>query len=129
MLGKVVITDSANHIAYGSMTVVTKVEREENAIIRYYSAIDEVLTRADVFLTHISYSYVKEQVFYVLIDAELYILMDQATRMGDLATALSIQTLISDEQYHINIVQNSYPDTYNFLMSLRDARHNIAEYY
>ena len=31
-LGDVIITDSANHNAYGTMTVVTKIEREEYTV-------------------------------------------------------------------------------------------------
>ena len=31
-LGDVIITDSANHTAYGTMTVVTKIEREEYTV-------------------------------------------------------------------------------------------------
>ena len=73
------------------------------AMNTYYSRIANSLTRADIFLSHISYSTVKEKI----LDELIY----KKNEQGDLET-----------------IKEKYPDTYNFLMSLNDHRATIAEY-
>ena len=42
------------------------------------------------------------------------------------AETYSLGDLLSDEQYHINVIKG-YPDTYDFMCSLRDGRADIAD--
>lgn len=51
-----------------------------------------------------------------------------AVNNGDIFTIQYYQGLLEDEQYHIDIIKVSYPDTYNFLCSIRDGLSDMGEY-
>ena len=72
------------------------------AINSYYESISSENTRANVFLGYINYETVKEKI--------------------------CSQLNIDNNEEGMNIIRNSYPDTYNFLCSLRDGLHHLAEY-
>jgi len=62
----------------------------------YYNGLTENRTRADIFLEHIPYFTVQSKVFSYL-------------------------GLISSTEANMNTLRNSYPDTYNFLLSLQNG--------
>ncbi len=99
-----------------------------DAINSYYSNMNASNTRADMFLQHISYSTVKQKIFYELIDADLYVLMTNASNQGDLYMTRHWLNLINDEQYHFDKIKSRHPDTYDFLMSLNDRLLTMAHY-
>ena len=99
-----------------------------DAINAYYGELNSTVTRADVFLSYISYSTVKGKIFYELIDKHLYFLISIATRNGDIFGQEHYSKLLNDEQYHMDSIKEHYPDTYNFLLSLQDRLANMATY-
>ena len=99
-----------------------------DAVANYYSSLSNNNTRAHVFTSYIAYDYVRSKVFYSLIDAELYKMMNAASESKDIATAMYYFELIHDEEYHWDTIKNSYPDTYNFLKSLNDLRATMGYY-
>lgn len=69
----------------------------------YFSTVPHTyVTRADLFLIYLSYDFVQQKVFWYL---------------G-----------VKDEEDPMGIIKQRYPDTYNFLCSLRDERSTMAEY-
>ena len=98
-----------------------------NAANTYYASLTSSYTRADVFLSHISYSTIKSKIYYRMVDEALYVLMALAEENDDTETLWQYFLLLNDEQYHLDIIM-SYPDTYNFMCSVRDGRADIANY-
>ena len=68
----------------------------------YYDSLNSQNSRADVFLGYISIDDVKQKIF---------------ARFG-----------IAKENNPMNIIKNSYPDTYNFICSLSDSLEHIMNY-
>lgn len=94
-------------------------------ISNYYSSLSSTNNRAHIFRNHISYEIVRTKVFYELIDAGLTRMRDNAQNDFEKLYYIS---LLTDEEYHWNILKNQYPDTYNFLKSLYDYRPNMGTY-
>ena len=61
-----------------------------------------------------AYDTVQKNVFYELIDSDFYDIIYIASEQGDIFTVIYYQDLINDEQYHWDILQSNYPDTYIF---------------
>ena len=99
-----------------------------NAINSYYSDLSTSCNRADVFLKYISFSTVKEKVFYEPIDKELNLLMSSASQYGNVSLVNYYTELMNDEQYHWDTIKDSYPDTYDFLKSLQNRQPSITDY-
>ena len=93
----------------------------------YYQSLTNQ-TRATVFLTYISFNYVKAKIFSALVDSELFELYYSALRQEDNDNAQVLFNLIYDEPYHWTVIRSRYPDTYDFLMSLNDELSLIAHY-
>lgn len=68
----------------------------------YYDSLNSQNSRADVFLGYISIDDVKQKIF---------------ATFG-----------IAKENNPMNIIKNSYPDTYNFICSLSDSLEHIMNY-
>lgn len=68
------------------------------------------------------------KVYNYLIDIDLNFLIQNAIDNGQYSLALYYESLLTDEQYHINVLANQYKDTYDFLMSLQDGLSNISYY-
>ena len=98
-----------------------------SALNHYYSNLS-TQTRADYFLSHISYEAIESMVYYELIDKNLYALMATAEELGDWAAFNLYSDLLFDEQYHIDTIKTRYPDTYDFLCSVRDGLSDISDY-
>ena len=92
----------------------------------YYSDLLHSCNRAEIFLSYISFNTVKAKVFNILIDRNLQTLISS---ISDPALIAHYIALINDEQYHWDKIKEKYPDTYNFLMSLRDKQPHIKNYY
>ena len=97
-----------------------------DAISNYYSSLSSTNNRSHVFTSHISYETARDMVFYELIDAELIGLINENYHNNDMIVYYS--NLLNDENYHWNVLNNRYHDTYNFLCSLRDHRSNSVNY-
>ena len=69
-----------------------------------------------------------EKVFYELIDADIITLMSVAYQQGDFVSYSYYSNLLNDEEYHWHTIQNLYPDTYNFLISLQTHLANLGGY-
>lgn len=94
---------------------------------QYYASL-ATHNRAFYFLTHISYGRVESRIYYELIDKDLYYLMNEALERGDTVTYNTFFELVNDEQYHIDTIRSNYPDTYDFLCSLRDILSDMEDY-
>jgi hypothetical protein len=69
----------------------------------YFSTVPHTyVTRIDLFLIYLSYDFVQQKVFWYL---------------G-----------VKNEEDPMGIIKQRYPDTYNFLCSIRDRRSTMAEY-
>ena len=55
-------------------------------------------------------------------------IMNSFYEAGYYESAEYYRNLLDDEEYHFEKIQEEYPDTYNFLMSLEDNLANIGEY-
>lgn len=99
-----------------------------SAINSYYSNLSSCFTRAHQFLSYINYTTVQEKVFYELIDKDLTLLMSSASQQGNIYLVNYYINLINNEQYHWDTISASYPDTYNFLLSLQNGEAHIVEY-
>ncbi len=97
------------------------------AVSDYYSCFTPNNNRATIFLSHINYEYVKKHVFYYLVDYGLE-LQIAGLDPDDMFNRIIYSNLLADEDYHWNILDRDYHDTYNFLKSLQDLRHTIGEY-
>ena len=98
------------------------------AINLYYSGLSACHTRSDVFLNYISYSTVKDKVFYELVDKYLTLWMEQASQQGQTHLVNYYLNLINNEEYHWSTIKTNFPDTYDFLKSLNDRLSNISHY-
>lgn len=99
-----------------------------DAISNYYCAFTSVTNRSHIFLSYISYETVCEKVFYELIDKDLILLMSLAANQGDTVSVNYYFNLLNDEQYHWDTIQEDYPDTYSFLLSLQNRLAYIADF-
>lgn len=72
---------------------------------------------------------VKAKIYYQLIDKELYTIIASMEAEGNYGGTQVLLNMIEDEAYHIEIIKNDYPDTYNFICSIRDLRNTIGNYY
>lgn len=54
--------------------------------------------------------------------------MNEALEQGDMVTYNTFFNLVNDAQYHIDTIRSNYPDTYDFLCSLRDELSDIVDY-
>lgn len=52
--------------------------------------------------------------------------MNSASEQGSISWVNYYYNLINNEQYHRDTIKASWPDTYDFLLSLQDRRRNIA---
>lgn len=77
-------------------------------------------------MRYISYAKVEEMVFYELIDRDLALYMSEAAEQGNTFLVKYYQDLLNDNQYHWDTIKKSYPDTYNFLYSLKKGLANIS---
>lgn len=100
----------------------------QDAFRLYYNSLSVQNNRANVFLSYISYDLAKNKIFYYLVDAELYYLKDQALANREYGLVEIYQGWLFNEQYHWNKLRIEYPDTYCFLLSLRDGRATIGDY-
>lgn len=98
------------------------------AFSSYYTLLSNGNNRSIIFKSHIDYDYVQYKVFYELIDAQIYKLIDECNKQGDSMAALSYTVLLNDEEYHWNIINIQYYDTYNFLKNLKDSRSSMVNY-
>ncbi len=98
------------------------------AICYYYRNLTSTHNRAHVFLSRIDYATVQSKVFYELIDKEIYVALSIASDSGDLASVIQLNALLNDEDYHWDIIEDSYHDTYNFLHSLQEYKEFLSEY-
>ncbi len=126
------VFDNDDYIAdLDAENIFTKIENGMNsiqAVNSYYNELTPNRTRATIFLEHITYDTVQGNIFYELIDANFYNIINAASLAGDIVTVVYYQNLINDEEYHWDILLSDYPDTYNFLLSLQDKLCNIASY-
>lgn len=99
-----------------------------NATNTYYASLTSTRTRATKFLEYIDYTTVKTKIYYELIDKALQRIVDMAIAEGDIALCQYYTNLMNDEQYHIDTIRQNYPDTYDFLYSLRDGKADIEDY-
>ncbi len=99
-----------------------------DAINTYYGELTDTNTRADVFLSHIEYNFVKTKVFYYLIDMDLYNKLSLATQQNNTYLINYYIALLEDEEYHMNVLLENYIDTYNFLLSLQNGLADIGSY-
>lgn len=99
-----------------------------NAANSYYANLSSSRTRADVFASYISYNTAKNKVYNYLIDPTIQVLIDQAYADNNIVLANYYTSLLTDEQYHVDILIADYPDTYNFLCSLRDCLADVGDY-
>ena len=99
-----------------------------NATNTYYASLTPTRTRATKFLEYIDYTTVKTMIYYELIDKALQRIVDMAIAEGDIALCQYYTNLMNDEQYHIDTIRQNYPDTYDFLYSLRDGKADIEDY-
>lgn len=76
-----------------------------NAINNYYSSLSANITRSQIFLEYIGFETVKKKIFKHLVDS-----------------------IADDESYRLDYIDKHYPDTYNFICSLRDRRAHIGRY-
>lgn len=94
------------------------------AMHSYYSEFN-LRNRAEIFKQYISFDTVRTKVFYLLIDRDIISAMQNSQSPFE---AAYLSKLIDDEEYHWNRIKESYPDTYNFLCSLRDSVGHMVEY-
>lgn len=94
----------------------------------YYENLSDENTRAVCFLEYIDYETVKNKVYYHLVDRNIIMNIELANQNNDPGTALYWSNLLTDEAYHVRIIYNGYPDTYDFLRSLQDKLNMIGEY-
>lgn len=99
-----------------------------DAISEHYCSFSNTRNRATMFLSYIPYDVVREKVYYVLMEAEITFLRNAASEQGDIWSVNYYNNLLNDEGYHWDTIQTSYPDTYNFLISLENGLANIGEY-
>ena len=74
--------------------------------------------RAKIFKNYIECEYVEDRIFYHLIDQPLYISISSSLNSGGVVDMEDYSDLLNNDEYRLNIIQESYPDTYNFLKSL-----------
>lgn len=98
-----------------------------NAFNQYYESLS-LSTRAEQFLSYINYETIKEKVYHELIDVDLYLHIEVAVQNGDLFALKYYQNLLADEQYHMDKIKECFPDTYDFLCSIRDGLSDISDY-
>ena len=51
-----------------------------------------------------------------------------ASQQGDIFTVKYYMELINNEDYHWQAIRVQYPDTYNFLNSMKNGSANIVNY-
>ena len=93
----------------------------------YYASLTSTNTRATVFLSYIDYNTIKSKIYTELIDKALLLYIVAAEQQENEELARYYYDLLADEQYHLDTVM-SYPDTYNFMCSVRDGRSDIGSY-
>ena len=54
--------------------------------------------------------------------------MNEALEKNDYVTYDIFFDLVNDEKYHMDTLRDRYPDTYDFLCSLRDGLSNLEDY-
>ena len=72
------------------------------------------------FKNYIGYNTAKTMIFYELIDKQLIYQVSQ-----HIISVSEYQSLINNEEYHMNILHSQYSDTYDFLVALRNNAINI----
>lgn len=98
-----------------------------NATNVYYTSLTSTNTRATKFLSYIDYETVKDKIYEELVDKDLRLMMALASEQGNMTLYWYYYDLLSDEQYHLDVIKG-YPDTYNFMCSIRDGRSDIGSY-
>lgn len=93
----------------------------------YYTNLSST-TRAQIFTSYISYETVKAKIYYQLIDKELYTIIASMEAEGNYGGTQVLLDMIEDEAYHVETIKADYPDTYNFICSIRDLRNTIGDY-
>ena len=81
-----------------------------------------------MFKTYVDYEYVKEKIYYILVVKNLRIEYLYAVLTGNSGKQYEILDQINDEDYIRNEIRTKYPDTYNFLNSLRDGLAELRSY-
>ena len=78
-------------------------------------------------MSYIDYNTIKSKIYTELIDKALLLYIVAAEQQENEELARYYYDLLADEQYHLDTVM-SYPDTYNFMCSVRDGRSDIGSY-
>lgn len=84
--------------------------------------------RAKIFKKYIEYEYVEDRIFYYLIDQPLYTSISSTLNSSGIVDMEDYSDLLNNDEYRLNIIQESYPDTYNFLKSLYYKEAKQKEY-
>lgn len=108
--------------------IMTTDTASADAFSSYYAGLTATRTRADVFLSHISYSTVREKIFAELIDQSLAVSISDASAHCDRYMVYYYLNRINDEQYHWDIIRSDYPNTYDFLISLREKSAHLQHF-
>lgn len=95
----------------------------------YYESMMHGTTRANIFKTYLPYSTIQQKVFDYLIDnqlrLEILLWEEQRPALADdpiIESMISYYNyLLNDEAYHHQIIQDQYPDTYHFLLSVEQG--------
>ena len=82
--------------------------------------------RAKIFKQYITYETVRHKFFYYLVDISLHKQIEAANEAENVIMVQYYLELLTDETYHFNVIQNSYPDTYNFLIALENGSGEIG---
>jgi len=75
-----------------------------------------------VFLNYLDYETVRDMVFRVLVDNDLW-----NDLMNDVISNTMYLELIDDEEYHMDILYDDYYDTYRFLIALQHNAHTLND--
>ena len=66
-------------------------------------------------------------IFYHLIDQPLYTSISSSLNLGGVVDMGDYSDLLNNDEYRLNIIQELYPDTYNFLIALKNNRGGLNE--
>lgn len=99
-----------------------------DAMNTYYARLNNSNTRAMVFLEYINYGEIKSLIYYYLVDLEILNMITIWGLAGQNDKVASLTALLSDEAYHQTRIREDYPDTYDFMCSVRDGKSYITDY-
>lgn len=97
----------------------------QEAVGKYYSQLDNGLSRAELFLENTDLTYVKEKIYDKFVYPDL---KEQIANTLTVEERILEQEHLNDDEYLMRYLKSKVPATYNFIRSLENGASEMGDY-